>query len=99
MQLHGRANITPWTVPQVMDQITNLYRYWSKLHHELVPFFYSLAEEAYAGGQGIVRPIGDEKAWPGDYRYALGDAFLEAATRSIWVKVPAGPGQRVIQAS
>lgn len=78
MQLHGRANITPWTVPQTNDEIVTLYRYWSKLHRELIPFFYSLAEEAYAGGPMLVRPVGDEAAWPNDYRYMLGDALLVA---------------------
>jgi alpha-glucosidase (family GH31 glycosyl hydrolase) len=78
MQLHGRANITPWTVPQTNDEITNVYRYWSKLHHELVPFWYSLAEGAYAGGSGIVRPIGDVSTWAGDYRYTLGEALFVA---------------------
>src|SRR5262249_19150868 len=94
MQLHGRANITPWTVPPTMDEITTLYRTWSKLHHELVPFYYSLAEEAYAGGKGIVLPIGDEKTWPGDDRYMLGDALLVApildATGKRDVALPAG---------
>jgi alpha-D-xyloside xylohydrolase len=78
MQLHGRANITPWTVAQQNDEIVNLYRYWSKLHSELVPFFWSLAREAYAGGPMIVTPLGEEPAWPGDYRYMLGETFLVA---------------------
>jgi alpha-glucosidase (family GH31 glycosyl hydrolase) len=78
MQLHGRANITPWTVPQQNDEIVGIYRFWSKLHHELVPFFYSLAEDAYAGGPVIVRPISAEKEWAGDFRYQLGDALLVA---------------------
>lgn len=78
MQLHGRANLTPWTVPQTNDEITNLYRYWATLHHELVPFFYSLGEATYAGGDTPMRPIGDETAWPSDYRYELGSAFLVA---------------------
>jgi alpha-glucosidase (family GH31 glycosyl hydrolase) len=42
-QLHGRANITPWTVPDRATEVVAVYRYWSKLHHELVPFFFSLA--------------------------------------------------------
>jgi len=94
MQLHGRANITPWTVPQQNDAIVNLYRYWSKLHSELVPFFWSLAREAYAGGPMIVIPVGDEPAWPGDYRYLLGEAFLVApildATGKRDIDLPAG---------
>jgi alpha-glucosidase (family GH31 glycosyl hydrolase) len=95
MQLHGRANITPWTVPQKGTEIVDLYRYWAKLHHELAPFYYSLAEEAYtAGGKPILRPTGDPKTYAGDYRYQLGEAFLVAplldATGKRDVALPAG---------
>jgi alpha-glucosidase (family GH31 glycosyl hydrolase) len=94
MQLHGRANITPWTVPDKVDETVAAYRYWATLHHELVPFFYSLAEATYAGGATPVRPIGAEAQWPGDYRYLLGDAFLVApildATGKRDVPLPAG---------
>ena len=94
MQLHGRANITPWTVPDHVDETVALYRYWSKLHHELVPFFYSLAEEAHAGGETVVRPLGAPADWPGDYRYLLGDALLVAplldASGARDVELPAG---------
>ncbi len=79
MQLHGRANLTPWTVPERTAEFVALYRYWSVLHDELVPFWYGLAEEAYAGNAApIMRPIGAEASWAGDYRYLLGDAFLVA---------------------
>lgn len=94
MQLHGRANVTPWTFPEKTEEVVTVYRYWSKLHHELVPFFYSLSEEAYAGGAGIVRPIGQEADWPGDYRFELGSAFLVAplldGTGKRDVPLPAG---------
>jgi alpha-glucosidase (family GH31 glycosyl hydrolase) len=69
MQLHGRANITPWTVPDSVDETVALYRYWSTLHDELVPFWYSLAREG-----AIMETIGGA----GDYRWMLGDAFLVA---------------------
>ncbi|MCB9559007.1 MAG: glycoside hydrolase family 31 protein [Kofleriaceae bacterium] len=79
MQLHGRANIAPWTVPDHVDETVALYRYWATLHDQLVPFFYSLAEEAYAGAAPIMRPIGAGPAdWAGDYRWMLGDALLVA---------------------
>jgi alpha-D-xyloside xylohydrolase len=78
MQLHGRANITPWTVSERPDETVAIYRFWSKLHHQLVPFFYSLAEEAYAGRGALLSPQGEEKDWPGDYRYLLGEALLVA---------------------
>jgi alpha-D-xyloside xylohydrolase len=78
MQLHGRANISPWTVPDHQSEVVALYRFWAKLHHELGPFWYSVTEEAYAGGDGIVRPIGDAASWANDYRYRLGEALLVA---------------------
>jgi alpha-D-xyloside xylohydrolase len=74
MQLHGRANIAPWTVPDHVDETVTLYRYWATLHHELVPFFQSLADL----GKPILRPLGDEASWPDDYRFEIGDAFLVA---------------------
>ncbi|MBK7401315.1 MAG: glycoside hydrolase family 31 protein [Myxococcales bacterium] len=95
MQLHGRANLTPWTVLDHVDETVKLYRYWSKLHQALVPFYYSLAEESYAKGTTILRPIGkDPTEWKDDYRYQLGDAFLVApildGTDQRDVKLPAG---------
>jgi alpha-D-xyloside xylohydrolase len=94
MQLHGRANLAPWTVPDHVDETVALYKYWATLHHALVPYLYSSAEEAYAGGPVLVRPIGDAASWKGDYRYQLGDAFLVApildATGVRAVALPAG---------
>ncbi|MEO6574920.1 MAG: TIM-barrel domain-containing protein, partial [Polyangiaceae bacterium] len=94
MQLHGRANLTPWTVPDRADETVVIYRYWAKLHHELVPFFYSLAEEAYAGSGAILSPIGEPASWPNDYRFMLGEAFLVApildGTGTRDVALPAG---------
>jgi alpha-D-xyloside xylohydrolase len=65
-------------VPDDPEGTAAIYRYWASLHHQLVPFFYSLAEEAYAGGPVILQPLGDEQSWAGDYRYLLGEAFLVA---------------------
>lgn len=78
MQLHGRGNLTPWTVPERVDETVELYRYWAKLHHQLVPFFFSTAQAAYAGGPVPIQPIGDEPEWTDDYRFVVGDAFLVA---------------------
>jgi len=78
-QLHGRANLEPWNVEVRPDETVEIYRYWAKLHSELVPFWFSAAQEAYAGGPNIVRPIGDEpEDWAGDWRFEVGDAFLVA---------------------
>jgi alpha-D-xyloside xylohydrolase len=78
MQLHGKGNFTPWTVPDRPDETVATYRYWAKLHHQLVPFHFSLAEEAAAGAPVPIAPVGTEATWPGDYRYVLGDTFLVA---------------------
>ncbi|MFO0658839.1 MAG: glycoside hydrolase family 31 protein [Polyangiaceae bacterium] len=78
MQLHGRANIAPWTVPDNVDETVALYKYWATLHHEMVPFFYSVSEEAYAGHTKMIATQGTEQTWPGDYRFVLGDSLLVA---------------------
>lgn len=78
MQLHGRANFAPWTVPTTPEETTRIYRYWATLHHALVPFWYALAEEAWAGGPPVMRPQGDLARWTNDYRWMLGDALLVA---------------------
>ena len=97
MQLHGRGSIAPWTMPDHVDETVALYKYWATLHHALVPFFYSLSEQAYAAGasgRSIIQPIGEAASWVGDYRYLLGDAFLVAplldATGKRTVSLPAG---------
>ena len=62
MQLHGRGNLAPWAVPDHADETVAVYKYWATLHHALVPFFASLADQAYAGsdgGKSIMRPVGD----------------------------------------
>lgn len=99
MQLHGRANITPWSLPDDPDPENSVenYRFWSVFHTELIPFWYSLSRTSYAtlGAENIIRPIGENpEDWEGDYRYFLGDAFLvapildETGVRS--VELPAG---------
>ena len=77
-QLQSRANVTPWTVPDHVDETVALYRYHAKLHDALVPFFYSLAEEAWAKGTSILHPVGEEAQWAKNYRFVVGDAFLVA---------------------
>jgi len=78
MQLHGRANATPWTVPDHVDETVALYRYWASLHDELVPWWHSMSRTAQRGGANLMRPIGTEAQWTNDYRYMLGDALLVA---------------------
>lgn len=80
MQLHGRANLTPWTFPddENPEDTVAVYRYWASLHHELVPFMFSLAEEGFKDFTPILAPVGDESSWPGDRRYTLGSKLLVA---------------------
>ncbi len=78
MQLHGRANLAPWTVPERADETVALYRYWATLHHAMVGFWYSLTEEAYASGDVVMHPVGAQSEWTGDYRYVIGEHFLVA---------------------
>ena len=80
MQLHGRANLEPWAVPERVDETIAAYKYWATLHSELVPFWYSLAQEAYAGAATMMSTIGDGPSdWSEDWRYQIGDAFVVAA--------------------
>lgn len=92
-QLHGRANSSPWTVADHVEETVAMYRYWAKLHDALVPFFYSLAEEHWAKGGSMLTPVGTEP-WTDDYRFRVGDAFLVApivdATGKRSVELPAG---------
>ncbi len=78
MQLHGRANLAPWTLPGDAEANIKIYRDWSWFHQALIPFYYSLAENHQAGGMPTIRPVGAEADWAQDYRYLLGEAFLVA---------------------
>lgn len=87
-QLHGRANSTPWTVGDSVDETVAMYRYWAKLHDAMVPFFYSLAEEHWKNGGSMITPSG------ADYQFQLGESFFVApiieATGKRSVTLPAG---------
>jgi alpha-glucosidase (family GH31 glycosyl hydrolase) len=86
MQLHGRGNLAPWTVPGTPEEQTEtvrIYRYWSWLHHAMIPYWYAITEDAYDAStpgdlRAILHPIGEEASWPGDYRFEVGEAFLVA---------------------
>lgn len=94
MQLHGRANLTPWTVPTRGAETVAAYRFFAKLHEQLVPFFYSLTRRAQPRGEAILFPQGEPASWPGDYRYLIGEALLVApildGTGTRDVVLPAG---------
>ena len=77
-QLHGRQNTVPWNVPEETEATVANYRYWATLHDQLNPYFFSLAQQAYANGDVMMHPIGAEEDWPDDFRFFLGDDFLIA---------------------
>jgi alpha-glucosidase (family GH31 glycosyl hydrolase) len=76
MQLHGRANLTPWTVPDNVDETVALYKYWARLHHAIAQWLFERAQLTTSAGlpQPLLVPVGGK----GDHRYVLGDAFLVA---------------------
>lgn len=77
MQLHGRANLEPWAYPEQTADVLSTYRYWAKLHTELVPFFDSIATQAYAGGATkMIVPYGGEASWGTTPAFVLGGSFL-----------------------
>ncbi len=103
MQLHGRGNFTPWTVPTRTEEVVALYRYWSHLHHALVPWLVHRAEAVYAHNRtaspttlrSLVTPLGQgPDQWQNDWRYLLGGDILVApvlnASGRRDVSVPAG---------
>ncbi len=98
MQLHGRGNFAPWTVPDKPTETVAIYKYWAKLHDDLVPFFYSLAEEAYASDGVILHPMGSEADQWRQYQFVVGEAFLVAPILSDTgrrnVELPAGAAWR-----
>ncbi|MFO0709743.1 MAG: glycoside hydrolase family 31 protein [Sandaracinus sp.] len=86
MQLHGRGNLAPWTVPGTATEQAEtvaIYRYWAWLHTQMVPYWYSITEAAYAASSSgslvsILHPVGDPMTWAGDYSYGIGEAFFVA---------------------
>jgi alpha-glucosidase (family GH31 glycosyl hydrolase) len=78
-QLHGRANLAPWTLDGDVDANVRQYRFWATLHHALVPYFFSLTREAQPRGVSVLHPIGASPGdWLDDWRFLAGDAFLAA---------------------
>ena len=94
MELHGRANLEPWNTGADPEHTVEVYRFWSRLHMALRDHLYTASEAAYASGGTLIRPLGDEASWPGDYRYLLTDSLLVApyldGTGVRDVELPAG---------
>jgi len=81
-QLHGRANLEPWSVgaDDMETQITvDLYRYWATLHDDMAAYWYAASERAYREERALLRPVGDgPEQWAGDYRFFVDDDFFVA---------------------
>jgi len=70
----------PWNYGENPELTVEIYRYWSQLHTDLIPFWYSTAEAAHSGdAEPPINPIGDgPDDWAGDWRYTVADTFLVA---------------------
>ena len=82
MHWRGSRDMLPWAMPgcegDCAQKMLDQHRFWLTFHHELVPFFYSLAHQARAGGAAVLTAHGEPSAWLGDYRFSLGEALLVA---------------------
>ena len=70
MENGGRGEHRPWKVGR---GVLPTYRYYSKLHHQLVPYLYSAGVVAHRTGQPIIREV-DRQA----RQYTLGEDLLVA---------------------
>ncbi len=86
MENGGRGEHRPWRLD---EEIVPTYRYYAKLHHQLVPYLYGLGVEAHLGGEPIIRGPDRELL-----QYRLGEDLLVApiVTRDDQrrVELPAG---------
>ncbi|MBI5609994.1 MAG: hypothetical protein HY902_14060 [Deltaproteobacteria bacterium] len=96
MQLHGRANLTPWTTPDHTQELLDMYAYWAHWHHQLAPMLYSVVHRSQTqpGQPLVLQPVAAADKWAGDWRYLLGGLWLVApltdGTDQRTVQLPAG---------
>jgi alpha-glucosidase (family GH31 glycosyl hydrolase) len=70
MENGGRGEHRPWKLD---EELVGPYRYYAKLHHQLVPYLYGLGVEAHQGAGPIIRDP-DRQGW----QYRLGEDLLVA---------------------
>ncbi|MCC6179279.1 MAG: hypothetical protein IT305_28570 [Chloroflexi bacterium] len=70
MENGGRGEHRPWKID---DEVVGPYRYYAKLHHQLVPYLYGAGVDAHLGGPPIIRD-GDRVA----RHYRLGEDLFVA---------------------
>ncbi|HPG42016.1 MAG TPA: glycoside hydrolase family 31 protein [bacterium] len=85
MENGGHGEHRPWMFD---DQTVTIYRYFAKLHSQLVPYFYSYGVQAHDTGIPILRPA------TGDWQYRLGEELFVSPiyedTDSRSVTLPSG---------
>ncbi len=70
MENGGRGEHRPWKLDR---DVLDIYRYYAKLHQQLVPYLYSAGVEAHRGGRPIIREPDREGR-----QYLLGQDILVA---------------------
>lgn len=70
MENGGGGEHRPWMYD---DEVESIYRRFTWLHHELIPYIYSQGAKAWADGVSLMRFTTEKHAW------RLGDDFLVAA--------------------
>lgn len=70
MENGGRGEHRPWKVGR---EVLPTYRYYAKLHHQLVPYLYSAGVVAHRTGQPIIREVNRQAG-----QYILGEDLLVA---------------------
>ncbi len=67
MEIGGNGNHAPWdmpTEPNYDEEMIDIYRTYTQLHHDLVDYIYSYASEQSTTGRPVVRPMVFD--YPGD---------------------------------
>ena len=83
MQLGGGGNHRPWDTSVFDAETLRIYRKYARLHHDLAPYIYSYASEAFDYGMPVIRSLAlhhpdDPAAWREDYTYLFGQELLVA---------------------
>lgn len=70
MENGGRGEHRPWRLD---EEVVAIYRYYARLHHQLVPYLYGLGVDNHLGGPPIIRDPDRE-----GQQYLLGEDLLVA---------------------